>query len=41
MLHYMIGHKSRAMTDRYDQARPEERLREMRIERKKLDGVWN
>jgi hypothetical protein len=29
------------MTDRYDQAWPEERLREIRTEKKKLDGVLN
>ena len=39
-LHYMIGHRSRLMTDRYDQAKPQERLKIMTSERDKIDRVW-
>jgi hypothetical protein len=41
MLHYMIGHKSQAMTQRYDQATPLERLQEFLPESGKINLVWN
>ena len=41
MLHYMIGHKSIAMTDRYDQGTPEQRLVELNNERDKINNIWN
>ncbi len=41
MLHYMMGHKRRAMTERYDQGKPEERLKEFRLQGKKVDATWS
>jgi len=41
ILQYMIGHRSKAMTDHYDQATPEQRIREYLPALKQLDGVWN
>ncbi len=40
ILQYMIGHKSRAMTERYLHVTPEERLQELQETRKQLE-VWN
>jgi integrase len=40
MLHYMIGHRSLAMTQRYDQSSPSDRLLEFFPERKKIGQVW-
>lgn len=41
MLHYMIGHRSTAMTDRYDQGTPAERLLEFLPERRRIGQAWN
>lgn len=40
MLHYMIGHRSAAMTDRYDQGTPAERLLEFLPERRRIGQAW-
>lgn len=40
ILHYMIGHKSRSMTDRYDQSTPEERIKDMITQKKLIDASW-
>ena len=40
-LRYMLGHQSIAMTERYDQATPEERVLRIIGQRSALDGLWN
>lgn len=41
ILRFMIGHKSEAMTDRYDQAEPEERLRALSVGQElNVNTVW-
>lgn len=40
-LRYMIGHHSEAMTARYDQAGPLERLRAVLPDREKIDRAWS
>lgn len=42
ILRFMIGHKSEAMTDRYDQPEPEERLRQL-LTKQEIDvnTAWN
>ena len=40
-LHYMIGHKTRAMTDRYDQATPLQKIESYQPAIEKIDNVWN
>ena len=39
-LHYMMGHKSRAMTDRYDQATPLQKVEALLPALEKIDNVW-
>lgn len=39
-LHYMIGHKSRAMTDRYDQGTPLQKAEAFLPAIEKIDKVW-
>jgi integrase len=40
LLQYMIGHRSRTMTERYDQALPAETLGELMLVQEQIDGVW-
>ena len=41
MLQFMVGHQSVAMTDRYDGAGPEEKLKGFIKEKSKIEEVWN
>ena len=40
-LQYMMGHKDRKMTDHYDHATPEDRLRELAPALESINGIWN
>ena len=40
-LHYMIGHKSRAMTERYTNIEPEDRLKQLRPAQHVINQVWD
>ena len=40
MLQYMAGHRSKAMTDRYDQATAEDRLKQFLPDKHKIDQAW-
>ena len=39
-LQYMVGHKTAAMTDRYDQATLEDKLQRMLPESEKINDIW-
>ena len=39
-LRYMMGHKTEAMTNRYDQSTPESRIQGFISEKGRIDGIW-
>ena len=39
-LHYMLGHKSRAMTDRYDQSTPEQKIDALLVHQDIINKAW-
>ena len=40
LLQFQVGHKSRSMTDRYDQATPLQKIEQFLPEKDKMDAVW-
>ncbi len=41
MLRYMVGHKTEAMTDRYDQSTPENRIQGFIEEKSRINEIWS